>query len=398
MSNRKKSISIIGGGASALSMASFLDGAKFDVTIYERNKALGRKFLVAGKGGFNLTHSDPISDMITKYSPLGFLDESLLGFDNTKFRIWLESIGIPTYVGSSRRVFPEVGIKPIEVLAKIRDTITDHGHKLELNRKWTGWSGDGNILMDDLIEVRSDITVFCLGGSSWQVTGSDGGWNSIFQSKGISVNPFVAANCAYEVDWDRDFIIRSAGKPIKNVAITCDGTRVEGEAMISEFGLEGSAVYALTNQVQSQISNNGFAKIELDLKPMFSLAEIKDRLEASNRKITDALSKDLKLEKVKVKLLKSLLTKDEFLDLSILAMYVKSLPIHLKNAAPIDQAISTTGGIDIGEVDSYFQLRQMPNNYVIGEMLDWNAPTGGYLLQACFSMGHYLASHLNKMG
>ena len=395
MLSKKKAIAIIGGGASALSLASFLDGALFDVTVYERNKALGRKFLVAGKGGFNLTHSEHITDMISKYNPGGVLDEALLGFSNDQFRTWLDSIDIPTYVGSSRRVFPEKGIKPIEVLAKIKEAIITRGHKVVFNSEWSGWSDENILSLSDGNEIEADIVVFCLGGGSWKVTGSDGSWNEAFKVKGIQVNPFVAANCAYRVNWNLDFISKTAGKPIKNISVSCLDKIEVGEAMITEFGLEGSAVYALTNQIQKQFNKNGTARVEIDLKPMLSLDEVIKRLSSSKRKITDTLVMDLKLEKVKVQLLKSMLNKDEYLDMDSLAKYIKALPINLENASDIDQAISTTGGIDLSEIDANFQLNKLPNNYAIGEMLDWNAPTGGYLLQACFSMGHHLAIQLN---
>lgn len=395
--NTKKSIAIIGGGASALSLASFLDAEKYDVTIYERNKALGRKFLVAGKGGFNLTHSEPISEMIERYSPIGFLDDTLLAFDNEQFRDWLASVGIPTYVGSSKRVFPEKGIKPIEVLANIKNAITHKGHHIIYNSKWLGWSTDGLLLFEDGKEIEADISVFCLGGGSWKITGSDGRWNQLFRDRGIKFNPFIAANCAYKVDWDAAFIEKAAGQPLKNISINCSNQKSVGEAMITAFGIEGSAVYALTDQIQSQLTKLGTASINLDLKPMLSSEEVEKRITNSKRKLTDTLTKELKLEKVKVQLLKSILTKEEFLNIEVLTKYIKSLPIKIITASEIDEAISTTGGIDLNELDQNFQLKKQADNYVIGEMLDWNAPTGGYLLQACFSMGHYLAIHLNQI-
>lgn len=395
MSN-KKSIAIIGGGASALSLASFLDGGLFDVTIYERNKTLGRKFLVAGKGGFNLTHSQPILSMISKYSPIGFLDDALLGLDNEQLRVWLNSIGIPTYVGSSKRVFPEKGIKPIKVLSAIRESILSKGHNVLFNMEWTGWSATKNLMFNSEAEVEADITVFCLGGGSWKITGSDGGWTKLFGKNGLEIKPFVSANCAYKVKWDSDFIVKANGKPLKNIAIESLGHRIEGEAVITDFGIEGNAVYALTDQIQAQLNGNNIGLISIDLKPMISLPEIEKRIANSSRKVTETLSNDLKLEKVKIQLLKSILTKDEFLDSKGLAKKIKALPIEVLKAEVIDKAISTTGGLALQEVDSKYQLNKLPNNYSIGEMLDWNAPTGGYLLQACFSMGHQLAVYLNE--
>jgi uncharacterized flavoprotein (TIGR03862 family) len=396
MLSNKKSIAIIGGGASALSLASFLDGELFDVTIYERNKTLGRKFLVAGKGGFNLTHSEPILSMISKYSPIGFLDDALLGFDNEQFRKWLKYIGIPTYVGSSKRIFPEKGIKPIKVLSTIKESILSKGHNILCNNEWKGWSDTNNLLFGGESEIEADITVFCLGGGSWKVTGSDGSWTKQFANKGMNIKPFVPANCAYEVNWKSDFITKASGKPLKNIAIESLGHWVEGEAVITEFGIEGNAVYALTDQIQSQLNGNNIGLISIDLKPMISLSEIERRIANSRRKVTEILSNDLKLEKVKIQLLKSILTKDEFLDSKVLANKIKSLSIEVLKTEVTDKAISTTGGLALEEVGDKYQLNRMPNSYAIGEMLDWNAPTGGYLLQACFSMGNRLALHLNE--
>ncbi len=392
----RKSIAIVGGGASALSLASFLDEKLFEVTIYERNKTLGRKFLVAGKGGFNLTHSEPISSMVAKYSPQGFLDDALLGFDNEQLREWLAAIGIPTYIGSSKRVFPEKGIKPIEVLAAIRESILSKGHLILYNNEWTGWTDTNKLMFDSEAEIEADITVFCLGGGSWKVTGSDGSWTKRFANKGMNIKPFVPANCAYKVNWKSDFITKASGKPLKNIAIESLGHRVEGEAVITEFGIEGNAVYALTDQIQSQLDTHNKGIISIDLKPMLSLSEIEKRIAHSTRKTTEILSSDLKLEKIKIQLLKSILTRDEFLDKRGLAKKIKSLSVEVLSAEALDKAISTTGGFALEEVDDMYQLNKMPHSYAIGEMLDWNAPTGGYLLQACFSMGHRLATHLNE--
>lgn len=393
---KKKSIAIIGGGASALSLASFLDGDLFDVTIYEKNKTLGRKFLVAGKGGFNLTHSESIENMEGKYSPQEFLNEALVVFDNEQFRDWLKTIGIPTYVGSSKRVFPEKGIKPIEVLSAIKESILSKGHHIMYNKKWLGWSESNNLIFQGELEVKADVTVFCLGGGSWKVTGSDGSWSNHFSEKGMEIIPFVPANCAYEVNWNPEFILKSNGKPLKNIAIESRGHRIEGEAVITKFGIEGNAVYALTEQIQDQLSKVGKSIISIDLKPMFSLEEVEKRITNSKKKTTEILSEDLKLEKVKIQLLKSILSKDEYLEKQVLVKRIKSLSIKIQSAEMIDKAISTTGGLALTEIGDNYQLNKMLNCYAIGEMLDWNAPTGGYLLQACFSMGNRLAKYLNN--
>ncbi|PWA09184.1 BaiN/RdsA family NAD(P)/FAD-dependent oxidoreductase [Flavobacterium laiguense] len=394
----KKSVSIIGGGPAALLLAVFLDSQKFKVTIYEKNKALGRKFMVAGKGGFNLTHSEPIAELIARYTPPHFLQEALLNFDNQDFRNWIDTIGIPTYIGSSKRVYPESGIKPIAVLNAILAVLDKQGTDIQYNRIWTGWNSSHDLVFNTDTEIKSDYTIFALGGSSWKVTGSDGTWLDLFKTQGIDIAPFQASNCAYRVHWPEDFIMEHEGSPLKNVAISCLNKRQKGEAVITRFGLEGNAIYALSPQIREELENHQKSTIFLDLKPTLSFEDLHQKIKESTlKKTSEKLQKELKLSAAQIGLLKKYLSKETYLNPELLAQNIKKLRIEITGSALLNDAISTTGGVRLNAVDQNFQLKNLKNQYCIGEMLDWDAPTGGYLLQACFSMGVHLARHLNSI-
>ena len=394
----KKSVSIIGGGPAALLLAVFLDCQKFKVTIYEKNKALGRKFMVAGKGGFNLTHSEPIAELIARYTPPHFLQESLLYFDNQDFRNWINLIGIPTYIGSSKRVYPESGIKPIAVLNAILAVLDKQDTGIQYKHTWTGWNSKHDLIFNTNTEIKSDYIIFALGGSSWKVTGSDGRWLDLFKKEGIDVAPFQASNCGYGVEWPEDFIMEHEGSPLKNIAISCLNKTQKGEAVITSFGLEGNAIYALSPQIREELKNHQKAVIYLDLKPTLSYDDLHQKIKKSTlKKTSEKLQKELKLTAAQVGLLKKYLSKETYLNPELLAQNIKKLRIEITGSVLLNDAISTTGGVKLNAVDRNFQLKKLKNQYCIGEMLDWDAPTGGYLLQACFSMGKQLASYLNEV-
>ncbi|NQY66264.1 MAG: NAD(P)-dependent oxidoreductase [Flavobacteriales bacterium] len=393
----KKTVSIIGGGAAAITLAAFLDKQKFEVAIFEKNKSLGQKFLVAGKGGFNLTHSEPIESLIERYTPSSLLKEALLKFTNSDLTNWLDPIGIPTYVGSSKRVFPKKGIKPIEVLKAILSVLKKNGVKIEFNKTWTGWDSRNNLIFNNKEITESDYVVFALGGSSWKVTGSDGSWISTFKKKEINTIPFQASNCAYKIEWESDFILKHAGAPLKNISISCLNKKQKGEVVITKFGLEGNAIYALSPQIRSELKKQQKAIILIDLKPTLSSAAIVSKLKKyKSKSISAVLRSELKLSPAQIGLLKTCTSKEEFLNTDTLALKIKSVPCTILNSAELDESISTVGGVCLSEIDLNFELNSIKENYCIGEMLDWDAPTGGYLLQACFSMGFGLAQHLNS--
>lgn len=395
----KTPITIIGGGSAALILASQLDENKFDVTVYERNVALGRKFLVAGDGGFNLTHSEETEKFISRYSPASFFEKIISSFTNTDLRNWLTSIGIETFVGTSHRVFPIKGIKPIDVLNAILNELKKKNVQIKTNHLWKGWEND-NLLFEKenkIIRVESGITIFCLGGCSWKVTGSDGTWTNYFAEKGIEIIPFQSSNCAYEVKWKSEFSALLSGKSLKNISIRCGTDERKGELVITKFGLEGGAIYALSPQIRKQINELGSATIYIDLKPALTIEQIKDKLSArGNRSIKKLLIDRLNFDITQIELLKTLLSKDDFTYLADLAIKIKKLPITITALAPLDEAISSVGGISLNEIGNDFQFIKMSGNYCVGEMLDWDAPTGGYLLQGSLSMGFNLATFLNS--
>ena len=393
----KKTISIIGGGPSSLLLAAFLNTEKFDITIYEKNKTVGRKFLVAGKGGFNLSHSEPIAELIERYTPSSFLKKSLVHFTNDHFRNWLHTLEIPTYIGSSKRVYPKEGIKPITVLNTILEHLKQKGIIFKKEHTFSGWDSKNNLIINNKI-ISTDYSVFSLGGGSWKITGSDGSWQETFQKKGIKTIPFEASNCAFKIDWKLDFVKKNNGTPLKNITLSCSGKTQKGEAVITNFGLEGNAIYGLSPQIRAQLKSEKKAMIYIDFKPTLTLENITSKIENSNFKNrTQILKKELKLSNSQIELLKIHLSKKVYLDAHLISKKIKSFPLKITDVSLLDAAISTVGGIDLNAIDTHFQLHTLPNQFCIGEMLNWDAPTGGYLIQACASNGVFLSNYLNKI-
>lgn len=395
----KKSINIIGGGASSLLLAALLDSEKFEISIFEKNAALGRKFLVAGDGGFNLTHSEEKTEFIKRYHPSKFIAPFIKGFSNEDFRNYLKSIGIETYVGSSKRVFPLKEIKPIQVLNAFEKELKKNNVQIFFKHSWKGFTKNNELIFDNNgadKTIQSDITIFSLGGASWKVTGSDGTWLNLFKEKKIKVIDFEASNCAYKIE-HKKHSKTFFGSALKNCVFTCGDTTKKGEAVLTAFGIEGSGIYPLSKEIRKQLQENKKAILQIDLKPDLTEVEIKTRIEnKGDYSIKDALSKKVNLSDAQVELIKTYTTKEEYTDASALSKLIKNFALEITGSALIDEAISTVGGIDLKEIDANFELKKLPQHYCIGEMLNWDAPTGGYLLQACFSMAHHLATHLNS--
>ena len=416
----KQNIAIIGGGPASLMLACSLDANKFNISIYEKNAALGRKFLVAGKGGFNLTHSEDLVQFAKRYHPKEFIEPFLCHFSNTDFRNWLKQIGIETYVGTSKRVFPIKGVKPIEVLKAIESQLQKNKVSIFYNHTWQGWDDEELLFShhNEVIKTKPDLVVFALGGASWKVTGSDGSWTSYFNEKGIQINKFYPSNCAYKINWNPTFIKTYQGSPLKNCEFTSGNISRKGEAVITEFGIEGSGIYPLSPEIRKQlirpnishpelvsgaheilkqVQHDGVAKLYIDFKPDLTLEEIIERIENKGKfSIKEVLEKKINLSDTQIELLKTYSSKEEYNNVQILSQHIKSFPLHIVGLAPMDDAISTVGGISLNEVTDGLELKKLPNHYCLGEMLDWDAPTGGYLLQACFSMGKFLADKLNR--
>jgi uncharacterized flavoprotein (TIGR03862 family) len=356
---------------------------------------------VAGQGGFNLTHSEDIEMMLTRYNPASFLKNSLEKFSNTDLLNFLNSLGIQTYVGTSKRVFPVKDTKPIEVLNALLNFLKQKGVTIKTNFNWKGFDADNKLVFETASKeqkVDANITIFALGGASWKVTGSDGLWLGHFEKKGITCLPFRPSNCAFEIKWPEGVSEKFKGKALKNCSFFSGEKEIKGEAVLTSFGIEGSGVYPLSGEIRKQLDANKSADLFIDFKPQLTKAEIKKRLvENENKALSRFLESDLKLSKTVLLLLKTFLSKEEFTDSEILSSKIKQFKLTITSLAPIDEAISTVGGIALNEIDENYELKKMPQHYAIGEMLDWDAPTGGYLLQASFSMGYHLAKHLNKI-
>ncbi|MFT6149723.1 MAG: putative flavoprotein (TIGR03862 family) [Saprospiraceae bacterium] len=392
----KKSVAIVGGGTAGLFLAAFLDADLFEVTIFEKKASFGRKFLVAGDGGFNLTHSENIENFKERYTPSDFLMAALNHFTNSDLRAFLVSIGIPTFVGSSKRVFPEKGIKPIEVLKALKRYLIAKKVNFKFNQTFTDWDEKDNLIFNNTEIVKSDFKVFAIGGGSWKVTGSDGMWLNLFAKRGIKTLPFVAQNCAFQVNWSTGFIQENEGKPLKNISISIDNQHQKGEVVITKFGMEGNALYALSPKIQGQLALKKEAIVYIDFKPTLSVETLLKKIKDSNYNLTKILKQVIKLNATQIGLIKNHLSKAAFLELSTLVDTIKKFPVKITDAAVINEAISTSGGIDLNVLNEYFELIDLKNNFCIGEMMDWNAPTGGYLIQGCASMGVYVANYLNE--
>ncbi len=396
---KQPTITIVGGGAAALMLAARLDTGKYRVVLYERNKGLGHKFLVAGKGGFNLTHGTDAGEMIKEYYPDGLLTDCLRAFDNDKLRAFLADLGIETYVGSSRRVFPVKGIKPIEVLNAFLKRIAANGVVVNTGHLWKGFGTNGQLVFenrDGEVMVKSDFVVFALGGASWAKTGSAGDWLSCFEEQKVPVLPFQPSNCAIGVDWG-GMLAKLEGKPLKNIALSCGKRTIKGELTMTKFGLEGSPVYAFSRCIRSQLAAKQKGVVFVDLKPALSKEQIVKKIETyqTGKAWSVRLRRSLNLSGEKMSLLRYGTSKETFINATAVAAAIKRLPLTITGLAPIDEAISTVGGIAADAVDEYFQLKELPRHFVIGEMLDWDAPTGGYLLQGCFSMADWVAGWFN---
>lgn len=396
----KKSIAIIGGGSASLMLASGIDTQKFDVTIYEKNKALGRKFLVAGDGGLNLTHSEELPDFITRYVPHSFMAPYINHFSNQNLRDYLNALGIHTFVGTSKRVFPKKGIKPIQVLKSFEQLCISHNVKFQFDYTWKGWKDKGLYFENNHQQsfvVDADIVVFALGGASWKVTGSDGAWLNYFTEKQITTVPFMPSNCAYQINWEASLIHQHAGSALKNCSFKCEEQSKKGEVVVTKFGIEGNAVYALSPSIRKELLQHGKALLYIDFKPEFSKDDILLRYQRFKKNSMKSFLKDhLHLTDLQIDLLKNTTNKETYNSINLITDKIKSFEVVIVGFAPIDQAISTVGGIHIEELNSHLELKKLPHHYCIGEMIDWDAPTGGYLLQACFSMGKYLADYLNQ--
>lgn len=387
---------VVGGGPAGLMAAQVLAGAGVEVTVHEAMPSPARKLLLAGHGGLNLTHSEERARFLTRYGDCADRMAPVLDvFGPEDLRAWAAGLGEPTFVGSSGRVFPQA-FRAIPLVRAWLARLADLGVRVETRQRWTGWAPDGRTLQlvgpdGAVVEAAGDVTVFALGGASWPRLGSDGRWVGPFTARGVQVAPLRAANVGVRVGWTPRFADRFAGVPLKTVAVAVrgrPGAVVRGDAMVTATGLEGGPLYALGATIRQVLDADGRCVLELDLRPDLSLDQLAARL--SHRRPRDSsaswLRRAIGLDPVSTGLLWEAggglpSGADEA------AALVKALPVQVAGTMPIDRAISSAGGVAWAQVDETLMLRAMPGTFVAGEMLDWEAPTGGYLLQASFATG-----------
>ncbi len=387
-----KTAAVIGGGPAGLMAAETLSAAGIAVTVYDRMPSFGRKLLMAGRGGLNLTHSEPLAAFRARYGAaearLGPLIEA---FPPAALSAWAEGLGQPTFVGSSGRVFPKA-LKASPLLRAWLARLAAQGVEFRARHEWLGWDAKGALRFataDGKVSARPDVTVLALGGASWPKLGSDGRWAAVLAKAGAEVTPLRAANAGFDLAWSEMVRDRFAGQPLKGVALTFGGRRVRGEAMVTRHGLEGGAVYELSAALREAIAAEGSARLWIDLRPDMKAPALAARIAQapSDQSVSNRLRKSLHMTPLETNLLREAHGKDLPSDPAALAEAIKGAPLTLTAMRPIARAISTAGGVAFGAVDEALMLTARPGVFVAGEMLDWEAPTGGYLLQACFATG-----------
>lgn len=396
MNNPNRFAAIIGAGPAGLMAAEILSQNGLSVTVYDAMPSAGRKFLMAGKGGMNITHAEPFERFLSRYGERSLELESMLqAFTPGDLRAWVEGLGIATFVGSSGRVFP-AEMKAAPLLRAWLHRLRGHGVRFKMRHRWLGWAGedlrfatpDGERL------IPADATVLALGGGSWPQLGSTGAWTGILAERGIMLSPLRPANCGFEIRWSEVFRQRCAGQPIKSVVATCRSRQgqtfsQQGELTVADYGLEGGLIYALSAPLRDAIAAAGSATLWLDLLPDRSMDNIVERLAKPRGKdsLSNYLRKRIGIDGVKTLLLREAIASAELNDPVKLATTLKALPIQLIGPRPLAEAISSAGGIDFAELNDKLMLHKLPGVFCAGEMLDWEAPTGGYLLTACFASG-----------
>jgi len=367
------------------------------VDVFDAMPSVGRKFLLAGRGGLNLTHSEAPELFLSRYGARRTqVGAWLAGFGPQQLRDWAQGLGVETFVGSSGRVFPQE-MKAAPLLRAWLHRLRGAGVAFHARHRWLGWDTDGALRFATPAgesKVGADATVLALGGGSWARLGSDGAWVPLLLARGVAVQPLRPANCGFDVVWSEHLRQRFAGQPVKAVRaafVAPDGSRIEreGEFLVTEHGVEGSLIYALSAPLRDGIEATGSATLQLDLAPGRTLQRLTDDLAQGRGR--DSLANHLRrragIDGVKSALLHEFATGEDLASPTRLAAIIKALPLHLVAPRPLDEAISSAGGVDFAAVDDHLMLRALPGTFCAGEMLDWEAPTGGYLLTACFASG-----------
>lgn len=384
-----RTVAIIGAGPAGLMAAETLAGAGVAVTVFDAMPSVGRKFLMAGRGGLNLTHSEPLLSFVDRYGAArDHLTPHIQAFSPSALIGWAHGLGQETFTGSSGRIFP-VAMKASPLLRAWLTRLRDMGVRIETRRRWRGWDENGALAFDDAPSFAADATILALGGGSWAKLGSDGAWTNILAARGVALAPLQPANCGFRVQWSDVFRARFAGIPLKGVRLSHDGASILGEAMITSDGIEGGGVYALSAALRDNIVRHGAAMLMLDLRPDVAEETLRTKLTTikSGETLSNRLRRVAGLSLVAIGILREAHGVVLPTEAETLAHAIKNAPLTLNAAAPIDRAISSAGGVSFDAVDEDLQLHALPGVFVAGEMLDWEAPTGGYLLQACFATG-----------
>ncbi len=389
---------VIGGGPAGLMAAEMLARGGAQVDIYDSMPSFGRKFLMAGKGGLNLTHAEAQEAFLTRYGARRpNIEPMLSGFGPATLREWVGNLGVETFVGSSGRVFP-TSLKAAPLLRAWLHRLREAGAKFHVRHRWLGWSDDGALRFaasQGEQSVRADVVVLALGGGSWARLGSDAAWVPLLEHRGVRVMPLQPANCGFDIGWSEHFRSRFAGQPLKSVVASFTDsagnthTR-QGECIITDTGMEGGLVYALSAPLRDEIAAKGAAVIHLDLLPGREPRRVLEEIAHPRgaKSLSTHLQSRLGIKGVKAGLLREAVPKKDLADPVRLATALKALPLRLIAPRPIEEAISTAGGVALDALDGQLMIRSVPGVFCAGEMLDWEAPTGGYLLTACFASGH----------
>ena len=392
-------VAVIGGGPAGLMAAEVLAQGGVQVELFDAMPSVGRKFLLAGVGGMNITHSEPFDIFLSRYGARAAAIKPLLeAFPPAALRDWIRRLGIETYVGSSGRVFPK-DMKAAPLLRAWLHRLRESGVRFHVRHRWIGWTDGGALRFatpQDEIVVKSDAVLLALGGGSWARLGSDGAWAPLLAQRGIDVAPLLPSNCGFDVSggWSEHLRSRFAGQPLKTVALHFTDAagnthQRKGELMLSDSGLEGSLVYALSAPLRNAIAAQGSVTLQLDLTPDKPLERVITEVDhpRGSRSLSSHLHSRAGIKGVKMALLREVLSAEQLSNPITLAHAIKSLPLTLVAVRPLDEAISSAGGVRFELLDENLMLRKLPGVFCAGEMLDWEAPTGGYLLSACFASG-----------
>ncbi|MDD5211233.1 MAG: TIGR03862 family flavoprotein [Sulfuricurvum sp.] len=399
---KSKRVVIIGAGPAGLMAADVLSAHGVPIDIFEAKASVGKKFLMAGKGGLNITHSEPPSDFINRYDQSDWLKPMIDEFDAQKIVTWMESLGVSSFIGTSGRIFP-TQMKAAPLLRRWLSDLKKRGVRVHCNHYWKGFTANGGLCFSTTEgekTITSDATILALGGASWPSLGSDGKWVNILTSMGVDINPLLPSNCGFNATWS-NYMDSHLGKPLKNVfgwVKSSSGKmhKSSAEAILTTYGIEGGLVYALSRPLREEIIAHGKATLYLDMLPHVTEGTLTSLLTPSGKQSIDNTWRKAGIDGVKTALIRELLPKKSWSDARCVAASIKKYPIKLTGMQPIEEAISTAGGVKREALTENLMICNLPNVFCAGEMLDWDAPTGGYLLTASFASGRFAAQGVLK--